>query len=170
MLFLSSNLWSKAGKLETFTQPFPCHWWVPQAPGLRSCSNSFRNYRAQRSQCFKPAGLSLAFLGAGSGEVRQGLQNSDSSEKLCKSQNTLPAQTGCISECGIKPFFFFFCLHFQVAPIIKERMMKKGSMMLGYQPHWGKVNFFRQVVISPQVSREDMDFLLDEIELLAKDL
>lgn len=48
--------------------------------------------------------------------------------------------------------------------------MKKGSMMLGYQPHWGKVNFFRQVVISPQVSREDMDFLLDEIELLAKDL
>lgn len=65
---------------------------------------------------------------------------------------------------------FFFCLYFQVAPIIKERMMKKGSMMLGYQPHWGKVNFFRQVVISPQVSREDMDFLLDEIELLAKDL
>lgn len=43
-------------------------------------------------------------------------------------------------------------------------------MMLGYQPHRGKVNFFRQVVISPQVSREDMDFLLDEIELLAKDL
>uniref|UniRef100_A0A8C0ZBR6 Glutamate decarboxylase like 1 n=1 Tax=Cyanistes caeruleus TaxID=156563 RepID=A0A8C0ZBR6_CYACU len=64
---------------------------------------------------------------------------------------------------------FWQKLH-QVAPIIKERMMKKGSMMLGYQPHWGKVNFFRQVVISPQVSREDMDFLLDEIELLAKDL
>ncbi|GAB0184373.1 acidic amino acid decarboxylase GADL1 [Grus japonensis] len=64
---------------------------------------------------------------------------------------------------------FWQKLH-QIAPIIKERMMKKGSMMLGYQPHQGKVNFFRQVVISPQVSREDMDFLLDEIELLAKDL
>ncbi|XP_027306900.2 acidic amino acid decarboxylase GADL1 [Anas acuta] len=64
---------------------------------------------------------------------------------------------------------FWQKLH-EVAPIIKERMMKKGSMMLGYQPHRGKVNFFRQVVISPQVSREDMDFLLDEIELLAKDL
>uniref|UniRef100_A0A663MIJ7 Glutamate decarboxylase like 1 n=1 Tax=Athene cunicularia TaxID=194338 RepID=A0A663MIJ7_ATHCN len=64
---------------------------------------------------------------------------------------------------------FWQKLH-QVAPIIKERMMKKGSMMLGYQPHQGKVNFFRQVVISPHVSREDMDFLLDEIELLAKDL
>ncbi|NXK46945.1 GADL1 decarboxylase, partial [Chauna torquata] len=64
---------------------------------------------------------------------------------------------------------FWQKLH-QVAPVVKERMMKKGSMMLGYQPHRGKVNFFRQVVISPQVSREDMDFLLDEIELLAKDL
>ncbi|XP_010593840.2 acidic amino acid decarboxylase GADL1 isoform X2 [Loxodonta africana] len=57
-----------------------------------------------------------------------------------------------------------------VAPAIKERMMKKGSLMLGYQPHRGKVNFFRQVVISPQVSREDMDFLLDEIDLLGRDM
>lgn len=58
----------------------------------------------------------------------------------------------------------------QVAPTIKERMMKKGSLMLGYQPHQGKVNFFRQVVISPQVSREDMDFLLDEIDRLGRDM
>lgn len=58
----------------------------------------------------------------------------------------------------------------QVAPIIKERMMRKGSMMVGYQPHRDKVNFFRHIVISPQVSREDMDFVLDEIELLGKDL
>ncbi|XP_069816504.1 acidic amino acid decarboxylase GADL1 isoform X3 [Dendropsophus ebraccatus] len=58
----------------------------------------------------------------------------------------------------------------QVAPTIKERMMKKGSMMIGYQPHRDKVNFFRQIIISPQVSREDMDFVLDEIELLGRDL
>ncbi|XP_075683291.1 acidic amino acid decarboxylase GADL1 [Rhinoderma darwinii] len=58
----------------------------------------------------------------------------------------------------------------QVAPTIKERMMKKGSMMVGYQPHREKVNFFRHIVISPQVSREDMDFVLDEIELLGRDL
>ncbi|NXO02273.1 GADL1 decarboxylase, partial [Rhinopomastus cyanomelas] len=64
---------------------------------------------------------------------------------------------------------FWQKLH-QVAPVVKERMMKKGSMMLGYQPHQGKVNFFRQVVISPHVSREDMDFVLDEIELLGRDL
>uniref|UniRef100_A0A8C5SQM8 Uncharacterized protein n=1 Tax=Laticauda laticaudata TaxID=8630 RepID=A0A8C5SQM8_LATLA len=64
----------------------------------------------------------------------------------------------------------YFTSIFQVAPIIKERMMKKGSMMLSYQPHRGKVNFFRQVIISPQVIHEDMDFLLDEIDSLGKDL
>uniref|UniRef100_A0A803XU93 Glutamate decarboxylase like 1 n=1 Tax=Meleagris gallopavo TaxID=9103 RepID=A0A803XU93_MELGA len=42
----------------------------------------------------------------------------------------------------------------RVAPVVKERMMKKGSMMLGYQPNQGKVNFFRQVVISPQGKTE----------------
>ncbi|KAI1885607.1 hypothetical protein AGOR_G00205570 [Albula goreensis] len=58
----------------------------------------------------------------------------------------------------------------KVAPVIKERMMKKGSMMVGYQPHGDRANFFRQIVISPQVSREDMDFVLNEIEELGKDL
>ncbi|MBN3274005.1 GADL1 decarboxylase, partial [Polyodon spathula] len=58
----------------------------------------------------------------------------------------------------------------EVAPVIKERMMKKGSVMVGYQPHRDKVNFFRQIIISPQVSREDMDFVLQEIEALGKDL
>ncbi|XP_072139632.1 acidic amino acid decarboxylase GADL1-like [Mobula birostris] len=57
-----------------------------------------------------------------------------------------------------------------VAPVIKERMMKKGSMMVGYQPHRDKVNFFRQIIISPLVSREDMDFILNEIDSLGKDL
>ncbi|GCC31597.1 hypothetical protein chiPu_0010057 [Chiloscyllium punctatum] len=57
-----------------------------------------------------------------------------------------------------------------VAPVIKERMMKKGSMMVGYQPHRDKVNFFRQIIISPLVSREDMDFILNEIDNLGKDL
>ncbi|XP_058868890.1 acidic amino acid decarboxylase GADL1-like isoform X2 [Acipenser ruthenus] len=64
---------------------------------------------------------------------------------------------------------FWKKLH-QVAPVIKERMMKKGSMMVGYQPHRDKVNFFRQIIISPQVSLEDMDFVLQEIEALGKDL
>uniref|UniRef100_A0AAQ5ZW17 Glutamate decarboxylase like 1 n=1 Tax=Amphiprion ocellaris TaxID=80972 RepID=A0AAQ5ZW17_AMPOC len=57
-----------------------------------------------------------------------------------------------------------------VAPVIKERMMKTGSMMVGYQPHGDKPNFFRMIVISPQVSKQDMDFVLDEIHRLGKDL
>uniref|UniRef100_A0A673ZR02 Glutamate decarboxylase like 1 n=1 Tax=Salmo trutta TaxID=8032 RepID=A0A673ZR02_SALTR len=57
-----------------------------------------------------------------------------------------------------------------VAPVVKERMMKEGSMMVGYQPHGDKANFFRQIIISPQVSREDMDFLLDQIHSLGMDL
>ncbi|MGH0188036.1 UNVERIFIED_CONTAM: hypothetical protein FKN15_027653 [Acipenser sinensis] len=58
----------------------------------------------------------------------------------------------------------------EVAPTIKERMVKKGSMMVGYQPHQDKVNFFRMVVISPQITRADLDFFLDEIESLGRDL
>ncbi|XP_029442316.1 acidic amino acid decarboxylase GADL1 isoform X2 [Rhinatrema bivittatum] len=50
---------------------------------------------------------------------------------------------------------FWQKLH-QVAPVIKERMMRKGSMMLGYQPHREKVNFFRQIVISPQHNRASL--------------
>uniref|UniRef100_A0A3Q4GP28 Glutamate decarboxylase like 1 n=1 Tax=Neolamprologus brichardi TaxID=32507 RepID=A0A3Q4GP28_NEOBR len=63
-----------------------------------------------------------------------------------------------------------FRLLMEVAPVIKERMMKKGSMMVGYQPHGEKANFFRMIIISPQVSRQDMDFVLDEINNLGKDL
>lgn len=57
-----------------------------------------------------------------------------------------------------------------VAPVVKERMMKRGSMMVGYQPHGDKANFFRMIIISPQASSQDMDFVLDEIHNLGKDL
>lgn len=58
----------------------------------------------------------------------------------------------------------------KVAPIIKERMMKSGTMMVGYQPLGDKVNFFRVVVFSPLVTQKDVDFFLDEIERLGNDL
>ncbi|XP_041438528.1 cysteine sulfinic acid decarboxylase isoform X2 [Xenopus laevis] len=58
----------------------------------------------------------------------------------------------------------------KVAPVIKERMIKKGSMMVGYQPHGDRVNFFRQVLVNPALTKTDLDFFLDEIELLAEDL
>lgn len=58
----------------------------------------------------------------------------------------------------------------KVAPTIKERMMKEGSMMVSYQPHGTRPNFFRQIVTSPAVTRADLDFFLDEIERLGCDL
>uniref|UniRef100_A0A673VUI9 Cysteine sulfinic acid decarboxylase n=1 Tax=Salmo trutta TaxID=8032 RepID=A0A673VUI9_SALTR len=58
----------------------------------------------------------------------------------------------------------------KVAPVIKERMIKQGTMMVGYQPQGGRVNFFRMIVISPQLSYKDMTFFLDEIERLGNNL
>ncbi|XP_006883948.1 PREDICTED: cysteine sulfinic acid decarboxylase isoform X3 [Elephantulus edwardii] len=58
----------------------------------------------------------------------------------------------------------------QVAPMLKERMVKKGSMMIGYQPHGTRGNFFRMIVANPTLTQADIDFLLDELEQLGQDL
>ncbi|XP_039272903.2 cysteine sulfinic acid decarboxylase-like [Styela clava] len=58
----------------------------------------------------------------------------------------------------------------KVAPIIKERMVERGSMLIGYQPLGDKPNFFRMVVMNEKVEHNDMDFVLDEIERLGADL
>ncbi|NXA43983.1 CSAD decarboxylase, partial [Eudromia elegans] len=58
----------------------------------------------------------------------------------------------------------------KVAPAIKERMVRSGSVMVSYQPHGAAVNFFRQVVTNPAVTKADLDFFLDEIERLGRDL
>ncbi|XP_059967863.1 cysteine sulfinic acid decarboxylase isoform X3 [Mesoplodon densirostris] len=58
----------------------------------------------------------------------------------------------------------------KVAPVLKERMVRKGSMMIGYQPHGTRGNFFRMVVANPALTRVDMDFLLNELEQLGQDL
>jgi len=61
------------------------------------------------------------------------------------------------------------------AATVKERMQKKGSMMVGFQsiPIYDDpqpANFFRMVVMSSIVTNADMDFLLNEIEELGADL
>lgn len=58
----------------------------------------------------------------------------------------------------------------EVAPVLKERMVKEGSMMIGYQPHGTRGNFFRMVVANPALTQADMDFLLNELERLGQDL
>lgn len=63
-----------------------------------------------------------------------------------------------------------FELVMEVAPVLKERMVKKGTMMIGYQPHGTRANFFRMVVANPILAQADIDFLLGELELLGQDL
>ncbi|XP_064590712.1 cysteine sulfinic acid decarboxylase-like [Zonotrichia leucophrys gambelii] len=57
-----------------------------------------------------------------------------------------------------------------MAPAIKEKMIRRGSMMVGYQPQGSHVNFFRQIITNPAVTRQDLDFFLDEIQELGWDL
>ncbi|CAH1774812.1 unnamed protein product [Owenia fusiformis] len=58
----------------------------------------------------------------------------------------------------------------KVAPVIKQRMMEKGSLLIGYQPLEEKPNFFRMVISNLKTTQESMDFVVSEIELLGKDL
>ena len=57
----------------------------------------------------------------------------------------------------------------KVAPIIKSRMIEKGSVMVTYQPRPNLPNFFRMTLTTPTTER-DMDWLLDEIEALGSDI
>lgn len=58
----------------------------------------------------------------------------------------------------------------QVAPKIKERMMKEGTMMITYQPVNDLPNFFRLVLQNSSLTRSDMDYFVGEIERLGSDL
>uniref|UniRef100_A0A670ZUE2 Glutamate decarboxylase 1 n=1 Tax=Pseudonaja textilis TaxID=8673 RepID=A0A670ZUE2_PSETE len=58
----------------------------------------------------------------------------------------------------------------QVAPKIKARIIEEGTTMVSYQPLGDNVNFFRMVFSNPATKKADVDFLLEEIERLGKDL
>lgn len=61
----------------------------------------------------------------------------------------------------------------KVAPLIKKRMMETGSLMIGYQPLSSKrlPNFFRlSITCFPERSKQDMDYIIQQIEVLAKDI
>ncbi|KAK5639896.1 hypothetical protein RI129_010707 [Pyrocoelia pectoralis] len=57
-----------------------------------------------------------------------------------------------------------------VAPKMKERMMKKGSMMVTYQTIKGLPNFFRIVFQNSGLEYYDMVHLVEEFEALGHDL
>ena len=49
-------------------------------------------------------------------------------------------------------------------------MLKCGSLMVGYNPDGNLVNFFRMVILNFRTQTEDMDFLIEEIDRLGRDL
>lgn len=58
----------------------------------------------------------------------------------------------------------------KVAPIVKAKMVKKGSMLITYQPIRGQSNFFRLVLQNSGLTEADMIFFVEEIEKLSVDL
>ncbi|KAJ8949308.1 hypothetical protein NQ318_006733 [Aromia moschata] len=58
----------------------------------------------------------------------------------------------------------------KVAPKIKERMMKEGTMMVTYQAVKRHPNFFRIVFQNSGLEKSDMLYLIEEFERLGKDL
>lgn len=60
----------------------------------------------------------------------------------------------------------------RVAPKIKERMVKQGTLLIGYNPLTSKgyVNFFRIIINNPKMDYSDMDFVIKEIDRLGQDL
>lgn len=62
---------------------------------------------------------------------------------------------------------------FKVAPIIKEAMIKTGTLMVSYSPlpHKKKGNFFRMVLTChPPAKTSDIDFVLNEIDRLGSNI
>ncbi|XP_069120944.1 glutamate decarboxylase 1-like [Argopecten irradians] len=58
----------------------------------------------------------------------------------------------------------------KVAPRLKAAMMEKGSMMLAYQPLLDLPNFFRVAISNSALQESDLDFVINELEHLAKDM
>ena len=57
-----------------------------------------------------------------------------------------------------------------IPPVIKGKMTERGSMMTGYQPIDDKPNFFRMIVISEDVTFQDMEFVIEEIDSIGRKL
>ena len=49
-------------------------------------------------------------------------------------------------------------------------MMNKGTLMISYQPLGEIPNFFRNITSNPGVQKEDILFLLDELERIGADM
>lgn len=48
--------------------------------------------------------------------------------------------------------------------------MDCGTLMIGYQPLGDTPNFFRSIISSQAVQKEDVDFMLNELDRLGSNL
>ncbi|VDK78223.1 unnamed protein product [Anisakis simplex] len=58
----------------------------------------------------------------------------------------------------------------KIAPKIKAKMMERGTTMVGYQPDKQRPNFFRMIISNQAITRQDLDFLIQEIIEIGKDM
>jgi glutamate decarboxylase len=58
----------------------------------------------------------------------------------------------------------------KLCPIIKSRMMRAGTLMVGYQRDGIVPNFFRSIISQSAITEQDIDFMLCEIDRLGQDL
>ncbi|XP_043501551.1 cysteine sulfinic acid decarboxylase-like [Polistes fuscatus] len=86
--------------------------------------------------------------------------------------------------CFINVCFWFIPLHLKdkhyiynyekelnkVAPKLKGKMTKRGSLMINYQPLRDKPNFFRFVVQNSGTDMQDVNYVLEELENLGESL
>ncbi|KAG7204292.1 hypothetical protein KM043_002113 [Ampulex compressa] len=56
----------------------------------------------------------------------------------------------------------------EIAPLLKEKMTKRGSLMMSYQPLREKPNFFRFVVQNSGTDSRDINYIFDELENLGE--
>lgn len=70
--------------------------------------------------------------------------------------------------------FFYFATNkpknTKVTSQLKAKMMYEGTLMIGYQPLGETPNFFRSIISNSAVRKEDIDFMLSELERLGADL
>lgn len=57
-----------------------------------------------------------------------------------------------------------------ICPRIKARMMKHGTLMVGYTRDGKVPNFFRSIISQEAITEQDIEFMLDEIDRLGEDL
>ncbi|CAG0880981.1 unnamed protein product [Cyprideis torosa] len=58
----------------------------------------------------------------------------------------------------------------KITPRMKGEMMYRGTLMISYQPLGDLPNFFRNIISNPGVQKEDVDFLVAELDRIGADM